>query len=251
MKNGNTSSGSVCAGRKNALKTEDTIAICQALIQDKLHAEGRLYTDADFRELDYLLKKAAYVERDLQTEADKLDALLDRWRQASDPDIPQAERRRHSSYVRWCGCDPDSSVELQDLRNERDIIRLEMEHIKSVREGLVQAADKWHDRNDILLPEKELQWTMSRKAQLQDQLMNCRASRKKLEQIAYNCQRAAMKRINNFEQLAKADKFYRLREEKLQREKELAAQLRAVQKQERSARQNLRDPSRKSAENAR
>lgn len=236
---------------KNALKTEDTIAICQALIQDKLHAEGRLYTDADFRELDYLLKKAAYVERDLQTEADKLDALLDRWRQASDPDIPQAERRRHSSYVRWCGCDPDSSVELQDLRNERDIIRLEMEHIKSVREGLVQAADKWHDRNDILLPEKELQWTMSRKAQLQDQLMNCRASRKKLEQIAYNCQRAAMKRINNFEQLAKADKFYRLREEKLQREKELAAQLRAVQKQERSARQNLRDSSRKSAENAR
>lgn len=236
---------------KNALKTEDTIAICQALIQDKLHAEGRLYTDADFRELDYLLKKAAYVERDLQTEADKLDALLDRWRQASDPDIPQAERRRHSSYVRWCGCDPDSSVELQDLRNERDIIRLEMEHIKSVREGLVQAADKWHDHNDILLPEKELQWTMSRKAQLQDQLMNCRASRKKLEQIAYNCQRAAMKRINNFEQLAKADKFYRLREEKLQREKELAAQLRAVQKQERSARQNLRDSSRKSAENAR
>ena len=54
--------------------------------------------------------------------------------------------------------------------------------------------------------------------------MNCRASRKKLEEIAYNCQRAAMKRINNFEQLAKADKFYRLREEKLQREKELAAQ---------------------------
>ena len=50
---------------------------------------------------------------------------------------------------------------------------------------------------------------------------------------------------------AKADKFYRLREEKLQREKELAAQLRAVQKQERSARQNLRDSSRKSAENAR
>ena len=50
---------------------------------------------------------------------------------------------------------------------------------------------------------------------------------------------------------AKADKFYRLREEKLQREKELAAQLRAVQKQERSARQNLRNSSRKSAENAR
>ena len=81
--------------------------------------------------------------------------------------------------------------------------------------------------------------------------MNCRASRKKLEEIAYNCQRAAMKRINNFEQLAKADKFYRLREEKLQREKELAAQLRAVQKQERSARQNLQNSSRKSAENAR
>lgn len=239
------------APRENALKTEDTIAICQALIQDKLHAEGRLYTDADFWELDYLLKKTAYVERDLQTEADKLDALLDRWEKALNPNIPQEERRRHSSYVRWCGCDPDSPVELQDLRNERDIIRLEMEHIKSVREGLVQASDKWHDSNDILLPEKELQWTISRKAQLQDQLMNCRASRKKLEEIAYNCQRAAMKRINNFEQLAKADKFYRLREEKLQREKELAAQLRAVQKQEHSARQNLQNSSRKSAENAR
>lgn len=57
--------------------------------------------------------------------------------------------------------------------------------------------------------------------------------------------------ILDYAQWQKADKFYRLREEKLQREKELAAQLRAVQKQERSARQNLRDSSRKSAENAR
>lgn len=226
---------------KNAQKAEDTIAISQAIILDKLHAAGVGYRKEDFQELNYLVMKTTYIERDLQLEADKLDILLERWKKYQDETLPAQERRRHGSYVRWCGCDPDASLELDDLLNQREIISLEMEHLSSIRDDLTQTADRWRGFNDLIWPEKNLSWTTSRKAQLKDQLENCRASRKKLEQMAYNCQRAAFRRINNREMAAKAERFYILRQEKLQKEKQLKAQLQAIRKKEREARRQSRD----------
>lgn len=185
--------------------------------------------------------QTTYIERDLQLEADKLDILLERWKKYQDETLPAQERRRHGSYVRWCGCDPDASLELDDLLNQREIISLEMEHLSSIRDDLTQTADRWRGFNDLIWPEKNLSWTTSRKAQLKDQLENCRASRKKLEQMAYNCQRAAFRRINNREMAAKAERFYILRQEKLQKEKQLKAQLQAIRKKEREARRQSRD----------
>lgn len=226
---------------KNAQKAEDTIAISKAIILDKLHAAGIGYRKEDFQELNYLVMKTTYVERDLQLEADKLDILLERWKKYQDESLPAQERRRHGNYVRWCGCDPDASLELDDLLNQREIISLEMEHLSSIRDDLTQTADRWRGFNDLIWPEKNLSWTTSRKAQLKDQLENCRASRKKLEQMAYNCQRAAFRRINNREMAAKAERFYILRQEKLQKEKQLKAQLQAIRKKEREARRQSRD----------
>lgn len=226
---------------KNAQKAEDTIAISKAIILDKLHAAGIGYRKEDFQELNYLVMKTTYVERDLQLEADKLDILLERWKKYQDESLPAQERRRHGNYVRWCGCDPDASLELEDLLNQREIISLEMEHLFSIRDNLTQTADRWRGFNDLIWPEKNLSWTTSRKAQLKDQLENCRASRKKLEQMAYNCQRAAFRRINNREMAAKAERFYILRQEKLQKEKQLKAQLQAIRKKEREARRQSRD----------
>lgn len=226
---------------KNAQKAEDTIAISKAIILDKLHAAGIGYRKEDFQELNYLVMKTTYVERDLQLEADKLDILLERWKKYQDESLPAQERRRHGNYVRWCGCDPDASLELDDLLNQREIISLEMEHLSSIRDDLTQTADRWRGFNDLIWPEKNLSWATSRKAQLKDQLENCRASRKKLEQMAYNCQRAAFRRINNREMAAKAERFYILRQEKLQKEKQLKAQLQAIRKKEREARRQSRD----------
>lgn len=225
---------------KNAQKAEDTIAISKAIILDKLHAAGMRYRKEDFQELNFLVQKTTYVERDLQTEADKLDALLGRWKKYLDGALPEQERRRHGSYVRWCGCDPDSMLELEDLRNQREIITMEMEHLAAIRDSLTQTAEKWQGVNDLSWAEKNLNWTVNRKAQLKSQLENCRASRKKLGQIAYNCQRAAFRRINNREMFAKAERFYALRQEKLQKEKQLKAQIRAIRKKEREAKQQLR-----------
>lgn len=231
---------------KNAQKAEDTIAISKAIILDKLHAAGMRYRKEDFQELNFLVQKTTYVERDLQTEADKLDALLGRWKKYLNGALPEQERRRHGSYVRWCGCDPDSMLELEDLRNQREIITMEMEHLAAIRDSLTQTAEKWQGVNDLSWAEKNLNWTVNRKAQLKNQLENCRASRKKLGQIAYNCQRAAFRRINNREMYAKAERFYALRQEKLQKEKQLKAQIRAIRKKEREAKQQLRTAQKKS-----
>lgn len=225
---------------KNAQKAEDTIAVSQAIIQDKLHAVGMRYRKEDFQELNLLVQKTIYVERDLQTEADKLDALLDRWGKYQDETLPHQERRRHGSYIRWCGCDPDSTVELADLKNQRELIDLEMTRIAAIRDSLFQTAEKWKGFNDISWAERNLNWTMERKAQLEGQLESCRAARKKLGEIAYNCQRAAFRRITNPEMWAKAERFYALRQEKLEKEKALKAQLWAIRKKEREARRQVR-----------
>lgn len=113
---------------KNAQKAEDTIAVSKAIIQDKLHAAGMRYRKEDFQELNLLVRKTIYVERDLQTEADKLDALLDRWEKYQDETLPPQERHRHGSYIRWCGCDPDSPLELADLKNQRELKEMGGQH---------------------------------------------------------------------------------------------------------------------------
>lgn len=228
---------------KNAQKAEDTIAVSTAIIQDKLHAAGMRYRKEDFQELNILIQKTTYVERDLQTEADKLDALLDRWQQYRDSSLSEQERRRHGNYIRWCGCDPDSPLDLADLINQRELIDLEMTRMASIRESLFQTADKWkglNDLNNLNWAERNLNWTVERKAQLKGMLESCRASRKKLEQIAYNCQRAAFRRIGSMEMWDKANHFYRLCREKRQKEKELKSQIKAIRKKEREARRQVR-----------
>lgn len=228
---------------KNAQKAEDTIAVSTAIVQDKLHAAGMRYRKEDFQELNVLIQKTTYVERDLQTEADKLDALLARWQQYRNPSLSEQERRRHGNYIRWCGCDPDSPLELADLKNQRELIDLEMTRMASIRESLFQTADKWkglNDLNNLNWAERNLNWTVERKAQLKGMLESCRASRKKLEQIAYNCQRAAFRRIGSMEMWDKANHFYRLCREKRQKEKELKSQIKAIRKKEREARRQVR-----------
>ena len=89
--------------QKNEQRAEDTIADAAYIIAGKVQEAGGYYRREDFQELHDLVKQLTYLERDQQTELDKIDRLLDRWKLYTDPSTPLEERNSHYSYISWCG----------------------------------------------------------------------------------------------------------------------------------------------------
>ena len=210
---------------KNNAKAEDIIAAAAALIASKT---GPGYGKEDFRELHDLVKQVTYLERDLQTEKEKLDRLLERWDSYENPEASDQERFRHGSYLRWCGCDPDAPEERRELQWERDVVDLQIQEASSLREALVESADQWQDQVQEARFRYQREWNLTREEQLRNQLQHIRENRKKLSRIAYNCQKAADRRIYNKEYLAKAEHFRFLWYQKMQEEKEMKARIREL-----------------------
>lgn len=228
---------------KNAEKAESTITKAEHLIQSQL---GEWYNKKDFSDLRFLIRQTTYLERDLTLEAEKLDALWERWQNYLDITLSAEERKHHESYLRWCGCDPESVLERECLQRERETIAVEIQHSAAVREALIQTAKNWNGVNDLSRAEGNFTWSANREKQLKNQLKSIRASRKKLSQIAYNCQKAADRRIYNKEYLAKAEHFRSLWYEKLQAEQVIKQKLKEVQQQKREARKEARTSSKQS-----
>ncbi len=220
---------------KNNAKAEDTIADAAALIAGKI---GNRYQKEDFQELHDLIKQVTYLERDLQTEKEKLDRLLERWDSYENPEASDQERFRHGSYLRWCGCDPDAPEERRQLQWERDVVDLQIEQAASLREALVESADQWQDQVQEARFQYQREWNLTREEQLRNQLRHIRENRKKLSRIAYNCQKAADRRIYNKDYLAKAEHFRSLWYQKLSEEKEMKASIREL-KQTRKEQERL------------
>ena len=173
-----------------------------------------------------LIKQVTYLERDLQTEKEKLDRLQERWDNYENPKTSEQERFRHGSYLRWCGCDPDAPEEYGELQWERDVVDLQIQEAGSLREALVESADQWKDQVNDARFQYQREWNLTREEQLRAQLQHIRENRKKLSRIAYNCQKAADRRIYNKEYLAKAEHFRSLWYQKLQEENEMKARIR-------------------------
>ena len=210
---------------KNNAKAEDAIADAAALIASKA---GPRYEKEDFRELHDLVKQVTYLERDLQTEKEKLDRLLERWDSYENPEASDQERFRHGSYLRWCGCDPDAPEERRELQWERDVVNLQIQEASSLREALAESADQWQDQAREARFRYQREWNLTREEQLRNQLRHIRENRKKLSRIAYNCQKAADRRIYNKDYLAKAEHFRSLWYQKLGEEKEMKAHIREL-----------------------
>ena len=212
---------------KNAIRAEDALADAAALIAAKA---GTTHDKDEFRELRVLTRQTIYLERDLQTELDKVENVLARWLRYLDPAQPAEEHRNQDRFLRWCGCDPDSQLELQQLRNDRDIISLEIRHVQAVQQALKETADQWRPWKDSL---PYVDDPIARRDQLSQKLATVRANRKKLERIASNCYTAAKRRIYKEPYLKKADYFLKLWHEKLMQEKDLKAQLKQAKKEAR------------------
>ena len=220
---------------KNNAKAEDAIADAAALIAGKI---GPGYEKEHFRELHDLIKQVTYLQRDLQTEKEKLDRLMERWDSYETLDLSDQERFWHGSYLRWCGCDPDAPEERSELQWEREVVDLQIEQAASLRDALVESANQWQDQVQEDRFQYQREWNLTREEQLRNQLRHIRENRKKLSRIAYNCQKAADRRIYNKDYLAKAEHFRSLWYQKLSEEKEMKACIREL-KQTRKEQERL------------
>ncbi len=212
---------------KNNLRAEDALADAAALITSKAHSKE------EFQELRVLARQTIYLTRDLQTELDKVDSLLDRWQKYLKPNISPEEHRTQERFLRWCGCNPDSQEEFRQLHTEREVISLQMKQISCIQEALKETSDQWRTYNEPILTIAE---TIARRDQLSQKLSIIRANRKKLGQIAYNCQKAADRRIYKQPYLEKAVHFRKLWHDKLLQEEAVKDQLRQAKRQVRLAR---------------
>ena len=211
---------------KNNARAEDTLADIAELIACRI---GPRYFQEDFRDLNDLIKQTTYLERDLNTELDKIDRLVSRWLAFLAPDTPPEEKAKHESFVRWCGCNPLSQADLFEIQSEREVVALQIKEAASLRQALVDSADKWKESSGFRF---RRDWTMSRTDQLKQALKDVKANRKKLGQIAYNCQKAADRRIYKEEYLKKAEHFRQLWHDKLEEEKALKEQIKEQEKAE-------------------
>ena len=225
--------------QRNNDRAERMAARSEEILAQQIRAKGDRYDKSEFQDLRYLIRETAYVSASLQTELDKLDKLLDRWQQYQDPSITGKEHWSHGAYVRFCGCDPDSAEELADLQAEREIIEAQKAHADAVNEALQAEAVLWRGRNNLTYTENNLAWAKQREKQLKMQLKSVKASRKKLWEISYNCERSARKygKTQNYE---KAAHFRGKWAEKVWKEKEIQEKLKQIKQQKKDARAQLR-----------
>ncbi len=230
---------------RNNEKAEETFTKAERLIEETLRANGERYSKDEFKDLNYLIKQTSYLEANLQTELDKLDRLLDRWEKYEDPTLSDRERRDHGSYVRWCGCNPDSSVELADLKAEREVIIAQQQTASAMREALTGTAQRWRSANELSYAESNLEWTKNRKQQLRQQLSYVKANRKKLWEIYRNCERAACRKIIGTADWEKVKKFKGLWREKVGQEIEIGRKIKDIKRQQKEAKAQMREAQKK------
>ena len=218
---------------RNSARADDTIACAANLIAGRIRESGHSYNPWEFRELNDLLRQTTYLQRDLETEHDKQNHLLQRWLDyelAEDSD----QKETHKKYLEWCGCDPDSSIERDSLLQESQATELQIQEASALREALVETAEEWRDTNQENRFYYQQSWNISQEAQIKQCLKTVKANRKKLEQIAFHCEDAAYRRIYKTEYLKKAAYFREQWHQKLQQEDALKARLREIQEQKRA-----------------
>lgn len=227
---------------RNNSRAEAIVDKAMRKLGQKLKSEGLKYNKLEFQDLRYLIKETAYISAGLQTEKDKLDRLLERWEKYKDASLPEQERRKHAGYVKWCGCDPDSALEFEGLKSEREVIEAQRNHTIALRKALENTAEKWRGINNLTYSENNLAWTKQREHQLKNQLRNVRASRMKLGEIATNCERAASKHLFSFDNTKweKAQYFRELWRDKLRKEQEIQKKIREIKKKKREAKAKYR-----------
>ena len=230
---------------RNNKKAEDAIVKAERILSKNVKKRGERYNRSDFGDLLYLVNQTFYLAADLLTEKEKIERLLKRWKQYKDTSLPMQERRRHAGYVKWCGCDPDSELELADLKAEIEVIDAQIQSALALNAMARNTQKEWKGHNEversIERAMKDIDYNKNKKRDLKNRLRDTKASRKKLWEIYCNCRRVAVHRVFDKAQWEKADYFKGLWSQKIDRELAIQRQIREVKKKEREARQRQRE----------
>ena len=221
--------------QKNGQKAAELFDAAMAEVQKSLSGLPPLLRGDPIPALRLLIQKTVYLETDLQTELDKIDRLLDRWELYRQADTTPEDRSSHASYIQWCGADPNDDDALHNLCQERNVVEFQIQQSAAIREALVETAPNWWGH-------KQLDWDdrllLTPEEQLRTKIQELKQNRKKLGQIAYNCQKAANRRIYNEEHLRKAEYFRKRWHQELEKERSARKELKQLLK---SARKRKRE----------
>jgi len=146
----------------------------------------------NYPDLCYLIKQLSGVQSELRTEIDKMDRLISRWQSYLDPQLQPNQRQWHKDYIAWCGCDPDSKLELETLKAGHETASLHLKAVEELRSVLLQTSAEWKHKNEIDKAKNNVEWCKINENKFKQQLRYAKANRRKLAKITYNCQRSAL-----------------------------------------------------------
>lgn len=223
--------------KKNSERAYRTVKNAERAVATKVQGFSGKYRMEDYRELHHQIQKTAYVERDLLTEKEKLERVIERWKNAQSKD--GTDRDKDRQFIVWCGYNPDSTAELQTLTLLNDAIQAQIAEIVAIRQVMIETATKWKDVG--LSKFTDMDWSIENERSLKKQIATVHANRIKMAQISSACYKAAERRLDDPAYLAKARYFESLWQGKIWEEKVLKSQLKEMRAEKREPKQPERD----------
>lgn len=228
--------------KKNVARAEDMITMAEYLLAEELRGFGQRYYRSDFQDLNYLIRNTSYLYASLLTEKEKANRLLTWWEQAGDISLSAQERYQHRSYVQWCGCDPDSELELKELQLHCDSIDIQRQSVLALHTALRAEWRLWKGKNEMTYAEEELQWLERRERDLLFRLKEMRTKGDRIHTAYYFCKRAALRAGRSQTDLwDKVDNLDVALSQNYVRRFELKQKIKTVRRQKEETKRNCRD----------
>ena len=179
---------------KNDLRIQKLKEQAEALLEENLKKQDEYYRREDYQVLFALNDQIFRMLAELRTEKEKAKRLLATWDNWRNEDIDQNQRSQGYSFVCWSGCDPDSEIEYRWLTTLCEGISLQEEMASELSSKLHDECAEWKGHNELVHLKKDSEWLKRREQQLKHQIKYCKKRSKKLSEISYHCERAAMRR---------------------------------------------------------
>lgn len=123
---------------KNSKQAEEAITAAEAVLENAVEHDD--YNEViDQLALKRAIQKNLYAQRDLQTERDKFDRLLNRWddyHQTND----SKEKTQLGKYIQYCGFNPDEQAGYDELSAMRDMTMQAIDNLTLQHEALSKYA---------------------------------------------------------------------------------------------------------------
>ena len=179
---------------KNDLRIQKLKEKTEAILEEELKKQDEYYRREDYKALFALNNHILQMLAELHTEKEKANRLLSAWDNWRDESLPQDQRRKGYSFVCWSGCEPNNETEYQWLTTLCESITLQEKMALELNEKLRDENAEWKYHNEFVHLKKDAEWLNRREQQLKHQIKCCKMRSKKLWEISYNCERAAMRR---------------------------------------------------------